>query len=274
MHCKKNISFTLIFLFTFLLQAGALAQASFEGLGDLPGGFFESTALGVSADGFVVVGSSKNDTTTEAFRWTASGGMIGLGDLPGGDFSNISVAQRVSGNGSVVVGRGESTSCLLEAFRWENGMMTGLGDLNAIQCQSSSMGVSGDGSVVVGRGLSQDPNTGLIRTEAFRWTATNGMVGLGDLPGGTFGSQAFGISTTGLVVVGRGESNSGQEAFRWENGIMIGLGDLPGGEFKSDASDASGDGSVVVGRGETAAGEEAFRWENGVMMGLGFPKRK
>ncbi len=53
MHCKKNISFILIFFFTFLLQAGALAQASFQGIGDLPGGNFHSRAWGgVSADVF------------------------------------------------------------------------------------------------------------------------------------------------------------------------------------------------------------------------------
>jgi len=40
MRYNKNISFILIFFFTFLLQAGALAQASFQGIGDLPGGVF------------------------------------------------------------------------------------------------------------------------------------------------------------------------------------------------------------------------------------------
>ncbi len=66
---------------TFPAQA-----ASFQGLGDLPGGRFSSYASGVSADGSVVVGSSESTAmfTVEAFRWTQSTGMVGLGDLPGG----------------------------------------------------------------------------------------------------------------------------------------------------------------------------------------------
>ncbi len=254
----------------FLLLNGsvAFAQASFEGLGDLASGLFSSSAWGVSGDGSVVVGDAISDSGTQAFRWQ-NDVMTPLGDLPGGNF--FSFARRVSGDGSVVVGGSVSASCPQGAFLWQINVMTGLGDLNAIQCQSWAYGVSGDGSVVVGRGLSQDPNTGLIRTEAFRWTASGGMVGLGDLSGSVFGSQAFGISANGLVVVGRGESTLGQEAFRWQNDVMTALGDLPLGDFKSDASDVSADGSVVVGRGETASGEEAFRWENNIMTPLGFP---
>jgi probable HAF family extracellular repeat protein len=48
--------------------------------------------------------------------------------------------------------------------------------------------VSADGSVVVGYGNS---DSGF---QAFRWTEDAGMVGLGDLPGGPFGSTALGVS--------------------------------------------------------------------------------
>jgi probable HAF family extracellular repeat protein len=41
------------------------------------------------------------------------------------------------------------------------------------------------------------------------------MVGLGDLPGGSFSSVAVGVSSDGSVVVGVGNSASGNEAFRW-----------------------------------------------------------
>lgn len=43
---------------------------------------------------------------------------------------------------------------------------------------------------------------------------TSELVGLGDLPGGIFFSQANGISADGSVVVGETESASGFEAFR------------------------------------------------------------
>ncbi len=55
------------------------------------------------------------------------------------------------------------------------------------------------GLVLVGESDSVfiDPTFG---SEAFRWTQAGGMVGLGDLPGGTFGSKAFFVSADGSVV--------------------------------------------------------------------------
>jgi probable HAF family extracellular repeat protein len=72
------------------------------------------------------------------------------------------------------------------------------------------------------------------------------MNGLGDLPDGSFGSLATGVSADGAVVVGWGNSIGGQEAFRWTNGGgMIGLGDLAGGSFESVAHDVSSDGTIM-----------------------------
>jgi hypothetical protein len=42
-------------------------EASFEGLGDLPGGDFESLGLRVSGDGAVVVGNSATASGKQAF---------------------------------------------------------------------------------------------------------------------------------------------------------------------------------------------------------------
>ena len=39
-------------------------------------------------------------------------------------------------------------------------------------------------------------------TEAFRWTEGSGMVGLGDLAGGSFYSVANAVNADGSVVVG------------------------------------------------------------------------
>ena len=98
--------------------------------------------------------------------------------------------------------------------------------------------------------------------EAFRWTQTGRMVGLGDLDGGGFFSCAYGVSSDGSVVVGRGTSASGDEAFRWtQAGGMVGLGDLDGGSFYSNACDVSSDSSVVVGYGNSALSREAFIWD-------------
>jgi len=88
-------------------------------------------------------------------------------------------------------------------------------------------------------------------SESFYWTDSGGMIGLGDLPGGSFSGQAQGVSADGSVVVGQSDSGlGGNEAFRWTdpNG-MVGLGDLPGYIFSSFASSISSDGLVVVGAG-------------------------
>ncbi len=238
--------------------------ASWQGLGDLPGGSFFSLASAVSSDGSVVVGWSDSASGVEAFRWTSGGGMVGLGDLAGGIFQ--SDAHGVSSDGSVVVGGSWSSLSGDEAFRWTSGGgMVGLGDLAGGGLESCAYGVSSNGSVVVGYGWSASG------WEAFRWTSGGGMVGLGDLAGGSFESRAYGVSSDGLVVVGRGTSASGWEAFRWTSGGgMVGLGDLAGGSFWSHAFGVSSDGSVVVGFGNSASGSEAFRWTSGGgMVGLG-----
>ncbi len=191
----------------------------------------------------------------------------GLADLPGGEFS--SAADAVSADGRVVVG--SSTSDWgSQAFRWtEAGGMTSLDDLPVGQTTTYALAVSADGSVIVG-------NSFFLLPEAFRWTAADVTIGLGNLPGGNrFNTFARGVSADGSVVVGSAPSANGTEAFRWtaESG-MVGLGDLPGDEFKSEASGVSADGSVIVGGSishtEQYGGVEAFHWTVGEgMIGLG-----
>jgi probable HAF family extracellular repeat protein len=88
------------------------------------------------------------------------------------------------------------------------------------------------------------------------------MVGLGDLPGGSTNSHAYGVSANGTVIVGEASAASGGEAFRWtqEEG-MVGLDDLAGGSFSSSAYDISADGAVIVGHASSASGTEAFIWD-------------
>ncbi|MBD2620846.1 HAF repeat/PEP-CTERM domain-containing protein [Microcystis flos-aquae FACHB-1344] len=248
--------------------------ASFQGLGDLPGGIFGSAAYGVSADGSVVVGRSETangtDFNSEAFRWTQATGMVGLGYLPAPPcvtwteipycpkHIKYSSASGVSGDGSVVVGSGSLSSAGDTAFRWtQAGGMVVLEDLPGTRPGDvPGVKVSADGSVVVSGG--------------YRWTQETGAVGLGDLLGGFSYSRASGVSADGSVVVGK----SGDEAFRWTQGTgMVGLGYLPGvNGFLgfSEANGVSADGSVVVGSSSGANGGGAFRWtQAGGMVGLG-----
>lgn len=225
-------SFFGVVVLVALFVSQSAFAAYFQGLGDLPGGLGSGASL-ISADGSVVVGSSLTE------------------DVPGYGWA-------------------------VETFRWteSEGMVALLGfhrdnwyDAPCVTfCGLLPKAVSADGSILVGmHGLAN-------RNEAFRWTASDGAVDLGYLPGGDGqDSVALGISSDGATVVGGSDSALGYQAFRWTSGGgMVGLGDLAGGDFQSGARDVSADGSVVVGSSVGALGNEAFRWTSGGgMVGLG-----
>ncbi|NQZ99377.1 MAG: hypothetical protein HRU01_22955 [Myxococcales bacterium] len=209
----------------------ASAAPMFMGLGDLPGGVFQSRVADVSVDGSVAVGYGRvGSGFGEAFRWNQAEEMVGLGTLTG---ANSSESRGVSTDGSVIVGVSSST-----AWRWtEAGGMIDLG----LPESGASNTVSADGSVIVGRSAS----------EAFRWTSSAGVTLLGDLGGGS--SRANAVSADGSVAAGMAVSAFGEEAFRWTAaGGMVGLGDLAGGIFSSEAFGVSAGGSVVVGKSNSA----------------------
>jgi len=231
------------------------------GLGDLPGGDFNSWAAGVSADGTVVAGRGSiggpGANRLRAFRWTAQTGMVDLGLMPGGSMWSLGTA--VSADGLVVVGFGDSESASLrEAFRWTaTEGMVGLGDLPGGNFVSMAFGVSADGSVVVGNSWSGPER------EAFRWTQSDGMIGLGFLPDLLEMSTASDASADGSVIVGY----SGGRAFVWdaENGmrdlqdLLIALGlDLTGWSYLPQAAGVADDGLTIVGTGYHHGDVEAW----------------
>lgn len=276
-----------VYLLCVSFSASASGQ-SFMGLGDLPGGDFESFPGNLSADGAFVTGRSQSvGSVNEAFLWTEVTGMIGLGMPPGSDTSR---GVAVSNDGGTVVGS-HGVESPTRAYRWTTGggpvdfdpfpvgadsrgaadisadgstIVGGFrpaprsndiayhwsgGTLSEIDDSANASAVSADGSVVVGTDLILDFPNPLVR-EAFLWTEAEGMTLLGFLPGGSERSFAGGISADGSVVVGWSNNAFAEtEAFRWtESGGMLGLGDLPGGDFESFASDTTADGSIVVGR--------------------------
>ena len=143
------------------LQAFRWAESGgIQGLGDLGGGAndaFESSALGVSADGTFVVGQGTIGSTDQAFLWTPTGGMIGLGDLGGGGRSR---AWDVSDEGSVIVGDADAPGVGQRAFIWtaSGGMqrldviLAALGvDLGGWRLEEA-VAVSADGLTIAGTG--------------------------------------------------------------------------------------------------------------------------
>jgi uncharacterized membrane protein len=137
--------------------------------------------------------------------------------------------------------------------------MVGLGSL-VPDGWSRAIGISGDNLVVVGE---VGPPTG-SDSEAFRWTQSGGMVGLGDLPGGIAQATATAASFDGSVIVGYGNTAVGIEAFIWDdtNGMRnlrevlendSGL-DLTGWLLQV-ATDVSANGSKIVGYGINPMGK-------------------
>src|SRR5690606_30310676 len=69
--------------------------------------------------------------------------------------------------------------------------------LPAPEFYSNANAVSGDGLTIVGSGRSVNGFA-----DAFLWREGTGLLSLGDLPGGTYTSQAFAASFDGSVIVG------------------------------------------------------------------------
>lgn len=177
----------------------------------------------------------------------------------------VSSAAAVSGDGRVVVGQSWADPGEYQAFRWEDGVIEGLGFLSGTPTggSESARAITDDGTVIIGEG---GVNGG---KQGFRWE--NGvMTPLPDLAGGFTSGGASGISPDGYMIVGHGNnSNEDFEAVRWIGSGVAPLGDLDAGVFSSNAADASIFGSVIVGRGNSFSGTEAARWEGGLVQRLG-----
>jgi len=96
------------------------AATGVVGLGHITPQSPTSQALGVSANGQVVVGYNAYSFfgPLEAFRWTAATGMVGIGHLPG--YIQESSASAISADGNVIVG-GSNGALGTQAFRWTGG---------------------------------------------------------------------------------------------------------------------------------------------------------
>lgn len=198
----------------FVAKYDGGAVTNIVGIGDLPGGVFDSIAYGVSKDGNVVVGVGKTTVGSVAFRFTQQTGMMPLGDLPGGVES--STAWAVSGDGSTIVGEGAATNGR-RAFRWtQAGGMEMLGEFSPSDFWGAALGANDDGSVIVGRVQIGSDNF------AFIWTQGGGLRSLQDelvnvnglnLAGWTL-RVATSVSGDGKTIVGYGTNPQGvTEAF-------------------------------------------------------------
>lgn len=245
MRCSLSVAVTPVLCTACIFAAHAHAQI--QRIGD--------AVTGISADGTAVSGFGLFNGELQMFRWTTSGGLTPLG--PGAAFD-------ISRDGSVLVGSRFNGS-VTRAVRWSSS--TGIVELGQLPGNnppgslfSEAYDVSADGSVIVG--ISDvNPSPG-PPYRGFRWTASTGMVGLGDLPGGAAFSQAFAVSADGQVAVGSSEGSTGTRAVRWlgTNPVPLDMGLPPGRSGFTEAKHVSGDGAVVVGVWGNGVENEAFRW--------------
>jgi probable HAF family extracellular repeat protein len=245
-HRRRRIAIGLVILFTGTVVFGgttafAGCQASFQGLGTLPG-HVTSFALGISGDGRVVFGVSFDDTgLPQAFRWTAATGMVGLGALPP-DFPG-SIARAANRDGSVIVGQTTLFNLRL-AFRWTEA--TGLQALTPVTATPRALtaaGISASGDVIVGAaGVSNS------LPHVYRWAEPDGVVSLGFLSSQAGNDERWGVSADGRVIAGVTVDEDGEDAaFRWteQSGPVL----LPGlsGANSSGVFGISARGNVMVG---------------------------
>jgi uncharacterized membrane protein len=115
-------------------------------LGSVPR-YSESTAVGVSADGSVIVGNLWDPVAARGavFRWTASGGMVVLAGLSPTRSAEV---EGVSDDGRVAVGSSSPAPNITRMVRWRDAGPPEV--LSPMSPNAGAISVSSDGRVIVG----------------------------------------------------------------------------------------------------------------------------
>ena len=231
---------------------------------------YQEYVTGISGDGKTVVGYAFFDSVGLAgYRWTMTGRSSGSRAegvteiLPAPGLGRRFTPVDVSGDGRILAGNsstqsGNSGVDYPGAFRWtrESGYQS-LGVLPGYLA-TAARAISDDGQVVAGDALgpyTSAPNE-RRKTQALIWSESQGLRGLGFLPGTGY-SQTVDISADGLVVVGNAWAEDGiTHPFRWTQGTgmlsveqwLAGNGiALPEGTVLLAVTAVSADGSVLAG---------------------------
>lgn len=174
-----------------------------------------STSEAISGNGLKIFGRSRPaDKTKRVVAWT----QAGIENL-----NIIGVPHAASFDGSVVVGEShyqEGGAFVEVAFRRSDTTAIGLGWLteSATTKKSRAYAVSSDGAVIAGESISEGFE-GRFVTEAFRWTASTGMLGLGFLDEDVVAdSHANAISHSGDIIAGWANTSSSADIFLWKSG--------------------------------------------------------
>ncbi len=222
----------------------------------------------ISADGSVVVGLSKPDSTFQVTRWTEAGGTAYLGDVTGA-YHNCYLA--TSADGSVIVGR-DVPSYGLGGIIWTES--SGLVRLTEYFPDHPLVpyDITDDGNLIVGTeyDFSDDGSN-----QAYMAELGGSITYLSGLNGATSAYPEL-VSSDGSVIAGatytEDESSVAYAGARWTADTgWVPLGDLPEDFYYALPKAMSSDGSVIVGYNYDSSNLQAFRWtaDTGVV-GLGF----
>lgn len=176
-----------------------------------------------------------------------------IGFLPNSD---VSEANAISGNGSVVVGNSPDADGD-RAFIWQDGQMTALSSGSS---ESFASSVNFDGSVVAGGVTESGTRRGAFWSDPF--SSASWLYSL-DSRGNTVSAVNDASSALLGVMVGSCSSDGGGGACRWVNFDEDPELLPPSDPFNysptfTNATDVSGDGTVIV--GYTQSPFRAFRW--------------
>lgn len=217
------------------------AKGGYEMLGTLNGQpMVEATS--VSADGRVIGGQVGHFADTRAVRWAEGEGIVQLDDVE-------SFVNDVSADGSTFVGYRRTGPGGYEARLWRaDGTSISLGDLPGGGEESIAYGVSDDGTYVVGYSRSDQG------IEAFLWSESTGMVGLG-IPPEVSRTIAHAVTPDGGAVVGEsGLFWTAQDGPRFLEDILRERGlSLDGWRSIGTAYAITPDGRFIVGIGMSDA---------------------
>lgn len=218
-----------------------------EAIGKITNQFYLMTAVvqdvqfqAANYDGSVIVGTTGNNDQAIKYQ---NGHIYRFGTLWGSNG-----AYGVNSSGSVIVGAGAVSDN--DAFKYENGTLTDLGNLGDPNNLTYAYGVSNDGGTIVGQS-----NTTSGYDHAFIYK--NGT--MTDITPTSRNSWASGVSADGTIVSGGGDTG----AFIYKNGTMTNLGSLidGGGAY---INSLSADGSEGVGWSDADNGfEHAIIYKNG-----------
>jgi uncharacterized membrane protein len=229
-------------------------------LGHLDGPHVSSQAFGISRDGKVAVGSTLVVDFVEAWRldidWAIS---TGDGDAP--LYNELQVQEKIGGLAAYAASDMTVTDCLYD--RWDKEEPTH--EENFDWCGSLPVGTLTTGTV------SYAAEWLWVDVYYDEQAEVPNYLAIPDFGGGISDMKANDVSADGIILVGTGNTMSGEQAFRADTTVVdedlvpipvqLTITDMYYTEqtlHTSSAQAVSADGTIIAGYGATATGNRAF----------------